>query len=164
MEELFKNSLLGQLKELGLNPNIEEEPNPLAIHVNGSIENSPFADNPIKKDSSNAEVEEPYNDEAAQKRLNDLDLNILQDSAIKKTQSEFSGANILGKLLYKYFPEIYKGYLLKRALKKLKSINQTAVDLISKKTPYGESDARYNALIEYLSNSNTIHAKLAKKI
>ena len=37
MEELFKNSLLGQLTELGLNPSVQDEPNPLAIKINGDI-------------------------------------------------------------------------------------------------------------------------------
>ena len=55
MEELFKNSLLGQLTELGLNPSVQDEPNPLAIKINGDIKDSPFADNPIKKTGENTD-------------------------------------------------------------------------------------------------------------
>ncbi len=186
MEELFKNSLMGQLNKLGLNtdgvknnsvvPDEVEDavlsgPNPLLISVNEEdIKNSPFInsnmDNPLKEtvdETTEEKVKDSFN-EVSKKRLNDLDLNILQDSAVKKAQDEFSGGSVFGKILYKYFPEIYKGFLIKKALNKLKSINQTAVELISKKIPYGESDERYNALINYISSSNTIQAKLMKKI
>ncbi len=88
----------------------------------------------------------------------------MQDSAVKKAQDEFSGSNVFGKILYKYFPNIYKGFLLKRSLNKLKTINQAAVELISKKIPYGESEERYNALINHITSANTIHARLVKKI
>ncbi len=172
MEELFKNSLLGQLSELGLNTSgavkvsdepvvdILKGPNPLSISVNEEdIKNSPFADNPIKEEAENTADED-----IVKKRLNDLDLDILQDSAVKKAQDEFSGSNVFGKILYKYFPNIYKGFLLKRSLNKLKTINQAAVELISKKIPYGESEERYNALINHITSANTIHARLVKKI
>ncbi len=88
----------------------------------------------------------------------------MQDSAFKKAGDDFSASNILGKILYKYFPNIYKGYLMKKALNKLKMINQTASALILKKIPYGESEERYDALSDYISNANTIHAKLMKRI
>lgn len=186
MEDLFKNSLMGELVKLGfdgknvqnhpevssLSDNILEGVNPLSISVNEEdIKNSPFAqkneatfgvENFIKKNVK--EAVENFNDEAAQKRLNDLDLNILQDSAFKKAGDDFSASNILGKILYKYFPNIYKGYLMKKALNKLKMINQTASALILKKIPYGESEERYDALSDYISNANTIHAKLMKRI
>lgn len=180
MEELFKNSLLGQLSELGFDvenssnsvsvaqDNVLDGPNPLSIGIHSNIENSPFAmnnknvDNPIKEKVE--QTGEIFNDEVAQKRLNDLDLNILQDNALKKAGDEFSGNNILGKILYKYFPKIYKGFLIKKALNKLNALNQTAVELVSKKIPYGESEERYDELTGYISNANTIHAKLMKKI
>ena len=53
---------------------------------------------------------------------------------------------------------------MKKALNKLKMINQTASALILKKIPYGESEERYDALSDYISNANTIHAKLMKRI
>lgn len=180
MEELFKNSLLGQLSKMGFDVenssntvsavqnDILDEPNPLSISIHGDIENSPFAeknknvDNPIKEKVE--QTGEIFNDEAAQKRLNDLDLNILQDDAIKKAGDKFSGNNFFGKILYRYFPKIYKGFLIKKALNKLKGLNQTAADLVLKKIPYGESEERYDALSDYISNANTIHAKLMKKI
>lgn len=190
MEELFKNSLMGELTKFGfeakgnadngqtafrvssLSDAILEGVNPLSISVNEEdIKNSPFVEkneatfgveNSIKKNVK--EVVENFNDEAAQKRLNDLDLNILQDSAFKKAGDDFSASNILGKILYKYFPNIYKGYLMKKALNKLKVINQTTAELISKKIPYGESEERYDELTGYISNANTIHAKLMKRI
>jgi len=196
MEELFKNSLMGELEKLGFDTKgnqtssnvssfdiidetgVLDGVNPLAISVNEEdIKNSPFvnkalenntAQNPINEDIKENEPAkeglENFNDEAAQKRLNDLDLNILQDNALKKAGDEFSGGNILGRILYKYFPNIYKGYLMKKALNKLNAINKTAVELISKKIPYGESEERYDALTGYLSSANTIHAKLMKKI
>lgn len=171
MEELFKNSLLGQLQEMGFASDIEEEPNPLAIKVNGDIKDSPFIDNPIldeeKKSAKNLVKEtlkENIEQKTEKKRLNDFDFDILQDSAIKKASDKFSGSNVFGKFLYKYFPKLYKGFILKKGLKKLNMLNQTARDLLAKKIPYGESDERYNALIEYLSSANTIHAKLIKKI
>lgn len=170
MEELFKNSLLGQLQEMGFASNVEEA-NPLAIKVNSDIKDSPFIDNPILDSANNSlkkTVEENSKENIEQKiekrRLNDFDFDILQDSAIKKASDKFSGGNVFGKFLYKYFPKLYKGFLLKRGLKKLNLLNQTAKDLLSKKIPYGESDERYNALIEYLSSANTIHAKLIKRI
>ncbi len=180
MEELFKNSLLGQLSEMGFDVenssnmasvvqnDILDGPNPLSISIHGDIENSPFAeknknvDNPIKEKVE--QTGEIFNDEAAQKRLNDLDLNILQDDALKKAGDKFSGNNVLGKILYKYFPKIYKGFLIKKALNKLNALNQTAAELVSKKIPYGESEERYDELTGYISNANTIHAKLMKKI
>jgi len=162
MEELFKNSLMGHLKELGFNAEIQEEPNPLAIQVNGDIKDSPFADNPIKE--AKKSEGENIREEVSKKRLNDFDFDILRDSAVKKASDEFSGANALGKFLYRYFPKIYKSFLIKKALDKLNNLNQTASDLVSKKIPYGESDKRYDALSEYLSSANTIHAKLLKKI
>ncbi len=70
----------------------------------------------------------------------------------------------LHKFLHKYFPKLYKGFLVKQALNKLKALNQTAGELLAKRIPYGESSQRYDALIEYLSSANTIHAKLIKKI
>ncbi len=171
MEELFKNSLLGQLNELGLNTSgagkvsdetvvdILKGPNPLSISVNEEdIKNSPFADNPVKEEIK-TEAEE-----GAKKRLNDLDMDILQESAVKKAQDEFSGSNVFGKILYKYFPKIYKGFLLKRSLNKLKAINQTAAELISKKIPYGESEERYNTLINHITSANAIQARLVRKI
>ncbi len=184
MEELFKNSLLGQLKELGFGtqgsagaeisvvPDIENTPNPLAIKVNGDIKDSPFFDNPIKKEeikpkepvlnsSENIENDTLKN---SRKRLNDFDFDILQDSAVKKAQDKFRGSNVFGKFLFKYFPGLYKGFLLKKALKKLNVLNKSAKELLSKNIPYGESDERYSALIEYLSSANTIQAKLLKKI
>ncbi len=172
MEELFKNSLLGQLTELGLasgagtevEPGVEEGPNPLAIKVNGDIKDSPFFDNPIKESVKSSKRPENLDVEPSKKRLNDFDFDILQDSAIKKASDEFSGGNVFGKFLYKYFPKIYKSFLIKKALNKLNSLNKTTLELMSKKIPYGESDERYNALIEYLSSANTIHAKLLKKI
>ena len=165
MDELFKNSLLGQLTELGLNPSVQDEPNPLAIKINGDIKDSPFADNPIKKTGENTDKNnEAADDNVANRRLNDLDLNILQDSAIKKAGDKFSGSSAFGKFIYRYFPNLYKGYLIKKALCKLKTLNQTANELVSTKIPYGESDERYDALIENISSANTIHAKLIKKI
>jgi len=56
MEELFKNSLLGQLSEMGFDVenssnmasvvqnDILDGPNPLSISIHGDIENSPFAE------------------------------------------------------------------------------------------------------------------------
>ncbi len=188
MEELFKNSLLGQLQDLGLaqgtqtgamqgiissiktgtEENFTDGPNPLAIKVNGDIKDSPFVDNPIKKEEASAPKaniqKEPEVSKDFKRRLNDFDFDILQDSAIKKASDEFSGGNVFGKFLYKYFPKIYKSFLIKKALNKLNSLNKTTLELMSKKIPYGESDERYNALIEYLSSANTIHAKLLKKI
>ena len=177
MEELFKNSLLGQLKELGFGtqgspaaeisvvPDINEGANPLAIKVNADIKDSPFADNPIKKDETHTgSAVQRAEGETSKKRLNDFDFDILQDSAIKKAQDKFSGGNVFGKFLYKYFPKIYKGFLIKKALNKLNALNKSAKELVSKNIPYGESDERYDALIEYLSSANTIHAKLLKKI
>lgn len=170
MEELFKNSLLGQLKELGLGAQtgeIIDEPNPLAIKVNGDFKDSPFVDNPIVEKSLQDAAKVPAEADVSKdfkKRLNDFDFDILQDSAVKKASDEFSGSNIFGKFLYRYFPKLYKGFLIKKALNKLNTLNQTAAELVSKKIPYGESDERYNALIGYLSSANTIHAKLLKKI
>lgn len=184
MEDLFKNSLLGQLKELGFTANapleaeisaasdMDDLPNPLAIKVNGDIKDSPFVDNPIKKTQKISDVamqnrEENIDEDVSKdfkKRLNDFDFDILQDSAIKKAQDKFSGSSVFGKFLYKYFPKIYKGFLIKKALNKLNALNITAKELVSKNIPYGESDERYNALIEYLSSANAIHTKLLKKI
>lgn len=172
MEELFKNSLLGQLSELGLNTSaagrmsdepvvdILKGPNPLSISVNEEdIKNSPFADNPVKE-----EIITVPDEKNVKKRLNDLDMDILRDSAVKKAQDEFSGSNVFGKILYKYFPKIYKGFLLKKSLNKLKAINQTAAELISKKIPYGESEERYNALINHITSANAIQARIVKRI
>lgn len=180
MEELFKNPLLGQRSDSGavfetldgvyfdMPEDIQNAPNPLAINLNGyDIKNSPFADNPIKnnKEEKEEKRENKKEDETPKKRLNDLDFNILQDSAVKKAQKEISSTSIFGKLLYRIFPKIYKGFLMKRALNKLRALNQTAKDLASSKTiPYGESDERYGALIEYLSSANTIHSRIMKKI
>lgn len=245
MERPFQNSLLGQLKVLGFNEEINEDQNPLAIHIeNFDIENSPFgnlhkkeAEDPIKKNETK---------KVLQKRLNDYDFNILQSStfvdiedlelsddekivkiqnlikeidkklflieerehsqfkdklledrkllseileklktarktttmgeeikknltsttniAFEKLKSVLPETGSLGAFLYRFFPKIYKGILMKRALKKLNGLNQTAKELMNKKIPYGESDQRYDALIEYLSSANTIHAKLIKKI
>lgn len=174
MEELFKNPLLGQKNEFIEGENnlyfdvpddIQNAPNPLAINLDGyDIKDSPFADNPVIEDKKESPLPENL-EKPAKRRLNDLDFNILQDSAIKKAGEEFSGNGVLGKFLYKYFPKIYKSFLMKKALNKLSNLNQTAKDLISTKTiPYGESDERYGALIEYLSSANTIHAKIMKKI
>ena len=70
----------------------------------------------------------------------------------------------LHKFMHKYFPKLYKGFLVKQALNKLMALNQTAGELLTKRIPYGESSQRYDALIEYLSSANTIHAKLLKKM
>jgi len=180
MEEVFNNSLLGQLNKSGFYqnaadsavedavascPDILNKPNPLLISVNeNDIENSPFVDNPIEKTAEKSFDDTNFNGKPASKRLNDLDLNILQDNALKKAEDEFSGNNVIGKILCRYFPKIYKGFLIKKALNKLKALNQTAAELVSKRIPYGESDKRYDALSDSISNANTIHAKLLKKI
>lgn len=175
MEELFKNPLMGQSDGISAKNgvyfdvplDIQNTPNPLAINLNNAdIKNSPFAENPLKKEDKKPEiVKKPVESETSKKRLNDLDFNILQDSAVKKAQGEFSGNNAFSKFLYKYFPKIYKSILVRRGLNKLIALNETAGELINLKTiPYGESDERYNALIEYLSSANSIHAKLIKKI
>ncbi len=166
MEDLFKNSLLGQLTEFGVKTNTGFDPlrngvNPLAINLDGAdINNSPFVDNPIKKEA----VQNTVSKATVQKRLNDFDFDILQSSALKKAGEEFQGSNILGRFLHKYFPRIHKRFLVQRALNKLNGLNDNVKELVSKKIPYGESKQRYDALIEYLSSANTIHAKLVKKI
>lgn len=169
MEELFKNSLLGQLTEFGIKTGTGFDPlkdgaNPLAINLNGAdINNSPFVDNPVKKEANKHAVDKAA-ETIVQKRLNDFDFDILQSSALKKAGEEFSGANAFGKFLHKYFPKIHKRFLMGKALSKLNGLNENVKELVSKKIPYGESNQRYEALIEYLSSANTIQAKLAKKI
>lgn len=245
-ENYQKNSLLGQLEKSGI---INDEKNSIPQEGNtigagedflpfgiltGGIETSPFNTNVI-------EEKEQKETKIIQKRLNDLDLNIFQEtgfidinddelsvnekikkikSLIKKIEnkifmledsddemllnklknekealiealkllekdeiqnpiSQNANATInkienkihikeklrkLEKIILKFCPLLHKSLMVRHALNKLVMLNESAKELMTKKTPYGESEIRYNDFTAYLSCANVIHAKLTKKM
>ena len=75
------------------------------------------------------------------------------------------GLNKFETFIFRLCPPLYKSFLVRKALYKLRKLNDSANEICNKEFPYhGEADGRYNDFIACLSCANTINAKLTKKI
>ena len=118
------------------------------------------------------------------KRINQLDLEIIEKDSIKNTINfktvallkvlkklvDFKEKNAkkrnfkLENLFFKFFPKLYKAKLVKDAMNELLELNIDAKTLLDKTIPYGENDVRYQDLIKYINCANEIQTNLKKKI
>lgn len=134
------------------------------------MSNSPFICHPVE------------NEKVLHKRINNYDFNLLENAAkqspmdnsafklikrflnFKENKAQKSNFINIEKFLFTFFPKLYKAKLVKDAMVKLRELNIDAKVLLDKTIPYGESESRYQNLIEYLKYANELQVKLKKKI
>ena len=129
-------------------------------------------------------IKEEIPEQKNKKRINHLDLDIIEKESITNTinfktvallkvlkrfidfkQSKAQKNSIMFEnLFFKFFPKLYKAKLVKDALNQLLELNIDAKTLLDKTIPYGENDVRYQDLIKYINCANEIQINLKKKI
>lgn len=105
-------------------------------------------------------VENPINESKSKKRINKYDLELIGSI---NNSDEFLKKSLIEKLLFKFFPKLYKAFLVKNAMKKLFELNIDEKMLFNKTIPYGENEVRYRDLIKYLNYANELQVKLGNK-
>ncbi len=131
--------------------------------------------------TSFVEIPEDFqkNDMPNKKRLNEYDLNLLQEQIKNDSPRSFETVkrflNVkensltkkknfsLERLFLTFFPKIYKAKITKEALKKLGELNIDTKTLLDKTIPYGEEEIRYKNLIKYLNFANEIQNNVKRK-
>lgn len=131
--------------------------------------------------SSFVEIPEDFQkfDATNKKRLNEYDLNLLQEQIENDSPRSFETVkrflNVKENSLIKknkfsperlflaFFPKIYKAKIAKEALKKLGELNIDTKTLLDKTIPYGEEEIRYKNLIKYLNFANEIQNSVKRK-
>ncbi len=97
------------------------------------------------------------------KRLNNYDLELLNNVSKQKSKNISQKSTFFEKILSNFFPKLYKAKLIKEAMAKLIELNIDTNVLLDKTIPYGESEIRYKDLIKYLNYANEIQVRLNKK-
>ena len=106
-----------------------------------------------ENDSSNPFEEEIKTD------LNSKRLNIFELDNINKDLDNFKNPkNFFDRIIYYFFPKIYKAQLVKRAMEKFLDLNIDPKILFDKTIPYGEADLRYKDLVKYLKYASKVQA------
>ena len=173
-EKLIQNGILSSQKEQ--NDSSDNINNLFGIEPDEDMSHSPFNNNIIKNEITK--------EEKPRKRINQYDLELLQNSQqdnpyrhniaifdiikrflnIKEVMLNKGSGNGFEIFLYKFFPKLYKAKLIKESMSKLLELNIDTKTLLDKTIPYGEGEARYGDLIKYLNFANEIQTRLRKKI
>lgn len=173
-EKLIQNGILSSQENK--NDSSNNINNMFGIEPDEDMSHSPFNVNSIKN--------EIKKEEKPRKRINQYDLELLQNSQqdnsnrhniaifdiikrflnIKEAMLNNGSGNNLEIFLYKFFPKLYKAKLIKESMSKLLELNIDTKTLLDKTIPYGEGEARYGDLIKYLNFANEIQTRLRKKI
>ncbi len=166
MENRAYNSLAQKLIQNGILPSDDKTPNFFETN-----QTNPIIEEEIEKDKN-------------KKRINKLDLDILEKEPISNTinfktvallkllkrfidfkQNKAKKNDLkMENLFFKFFPKLYKAKLVKDALNQLLELNIDAKTLFDKTIPYGENDIRYQDLIKYINCANEIQTNLKKEI
>ena len=173
-EKLIQNGILASQETK--NDSTGDINNMFGIEPDEDMSHSPFSVNSIK--------EEVRKQDKPRKRINQYDLELIQNSSqdlsskgniaifdivkrflnIKEAMLNNGSGNNLEILLYKFFPKLYKARLIKESMSKLLELNIDTKTLLDKTIPYGEGETRYGDLIKYLNFANEIQTRLRKKI
>jgi len=133
----------------------------------------------------NASVEIPKYMLPSKKRLNQLDLELLNKRTVPfdKTKKTFLKIGVLNRfinyeknihginkknhfidrLLYTFFPKIHKAKLVKEAMMIFSKLEIDVSELADKSIPYGEAEDRYQNLIKYIKFANDIQIDIKRK-
>ena len=151
---------------------------------NGILPSEDKTPNFFETTQINPIIEEKVEQEKNKKRINKLDLDILEKESISNTinfktvallkllkrfidfkQNKAKKNDLkMENLFFKFFPKLYKAKLVKDALNQLLELNIDAKTLFDKTIPYGENDIRYKDLIKYINCANEIQINLKKEI
>ncbi len=153
MDENIYNSLTKKLILNGLiNSDIESE-NFFNIEADEDFSNSPFVEKKEKE-----EKKQP------KKRINRFDLELITNPLEDNKKEGFDKLNNLEKIIFNFFPKLYKAKLAKEAILRLKELNIDTKVLFDKTIPYGESEIRYKDLIKFLKYASEIQSDIEKKV
>ena len=107
-------------------------------------------------------------------RINEYDCDLIKNrparDGIKKTINFGTIASLklfrqnskTANLFFKFFPKLRRAKDTQDAIEKLSKLNIDTKKMLEKTIPYGESETRYNNLVEYLNYINEIQSKLKK--
>lgn len=107
-------------------------------------------------------IDSPFEEKTSdipKKRLNNDDLELIN----KSTEEKIKKVSGLKKIIYKFFPRLYKAQLIKEAMAKFLELNIDPKTLLDKRIPYGEAELRYKDLVKYLKYAAEIQTRLNSK-
>ena len=104
------------------------------------------------------EILEPS--ETNRKRINNYDLELLENGSPKAKNENSKFKNFI----YKIFPKLYEFKIAKDAIQKMSEMGIDTKILLDKSVPYGENEIRYKKLVKFIKYANEIQTKLKNKI
>lgn len=83
----------------------------------------------------------------------------IQDNFKKKLKKFIRNSSLLKRV-----PALVRAIFIRDTLNRLNKINRSVDELVSMKVPFGEQEAKYDALINHLSRATALQAKIRKEL